>query len=65
MARTKYHLGITRLPWFQGVLQKICEHYGVIVAQLTAMLRKNSFVWTQGSLAAFEALKLAMPKSQF
>lgn len=39
------------------------KNYEKIVGPLTAMLQKNAFVWTYDSLAAFEALKLAMTKT--
>lgn len=36
------------------------ENYGSIAEPLTAMLRKNSFIWTDQSTEAFEKLKVAM-----
>lgn len=43
-----------------GYYRKFVESYGSIAEPLTAMLRKNSFIWTDKSTQAFEKLKVAM-----
>ena len=36
--------------------RKFIQHYGLIAAPLTALLKKNSLVWTQQAEAAFQQL---------
>jgi hypothetical protein len=43
-----------------GYYRKFIKGYGSIAAPLTAMLRKNSFSWTEPTEAAFQALKEAI-----
>ncbi|XP_015168562.1 uncharacterized protein [Solanum tuberosum] len=43
-----------------GYYRKFVENYGSIAEPLTAMLRKNSFIWTDQSTQAFKKLKVAM-----
>ena len=40
--------------------RKFIQHYGLIAAPLTALLKKNSFVWTHQVKAAFQQLKFAV-----
>lgn len=43
-----------------GYYRKLIKSYGLIVAPLTALLRKDSFCWNVEASAAFEALKKTM-----
>ncbi|KAJ8772223.1 hypothetical protein K2173_027400 [Erythroxylum novogranatense] len=57
--------GINSKSGAQPTLQSLLPstfvlNYGVIAAPLTAMLRKNSFQWTDDAIKAFEELKSAL-----
>jgi hypothetical protein len=40
--------------------RKFVKNYGNIVAPLTALLKKNSFIWTTRAAQYFQTLKMAM-----
>jgi hypothetical protein len=40
-----------------GYYMKFIHHYGLLAYPLTALLKKNSFLWTPDATAAFEAFK--------
>jgi hypothetical protein len=43
-----------------GYYHKFVKNYGKIVTPLTALLKKNSFIWTPTVAQAFQTLKMAM-----
>lgn len=43
-----------------GYYRKFVQNYGIIVAPLTNMLKKQNFQWTEDSLQAFNTLKKVM-----
>jgi hypothetical protein len=45
---------------FTGYYKKFIKGYGVIVAPLTALLKKNAFQWTNSAIEAFLNLKKAV-----
>jgi hypothetical protein len=46
-----------------GYYRKFIKHYGAIAAPLTAMLKKNAFVWTCEAKEAFQALRMAVTQA--
>ncbi|MCI13270.1 hypothetical protein A2U01_0034387, partial [Trifolium medium] len=46
-----------------GFYRKFIQGYASIATPLTALLRKDSFIWTPEATIAFNALKLAMTKA--
>lgn len=48
---------------FTGYYRKFIQHYGNIVAPLTNMLLKDSFIWLSVVEEEFEKLKLAMTEA--
>ena len=43
-----------------GYYKKFIQHYGIIAAPLTALLKKDAFQWTSQAEIAFKALKQAI-----
>jgi len=57
---------IKSLRGFLGLIRyymKFIRQYGSIVAPLTAMLKKNAFVWTCEAKEAFQALRMAVTQT--
>jgi hypothetical protein len=52
--------GSTRLPRPRGLLPQVRPRVRCCGGPLTALLRKDGFVWTDEATAAFDALKLAI-----
>lgn len=50
----KGFLGLT------GYYKKFIRNYGIIVAPITKLLRKNTFLWSTKASEAFEKLKLVV-----
>jgi hypothetical protein len=46
-----------------GYYRKFINGYGSIAAPLTAMLKKNSFTWTEQAQEAFQTLKVAVTQA--
>ncbi|MCH80428.1 hypothetical protein A2U01_0001196, partial [Trifolium medium] len=46
-----------------GFYRKFVQHYAMLAAPLTALLKRNSFLWTNSAQQAFELLKVAMSEA--
>ena len=61
MASPPLRQGATWLPRAHGILCRfIHNNYGVIAAPLTALLKREAFLWSTAATEAFDALKHAL-----
>ena len=60
LANSYFCQGLEGFFGFNWVYRKVIKNYGQIAAPLTALLRKNAFVWSTKAELAFHQLKVAV-----